>query len=325
MPININHATNTVKAADDDLVLDAGSSNNIDVSTKIVKNATDPVDAQDLATKAYVDNATSSGGQLTLGTPTDNTFGDGAYQQFDSQQTITDAIDDLNEVIENIRNDTFVKSVDFTGSPLVGGAGLAVTLNIQATGNANRYTIDWGDGTTQTATTDSTPTHTYTSNTGSPFTVDVEAFNNSGSGSGSTASKERVGYVTIYTATPVVSFAAYASASGGSPITQWDDGDTVYFENTTTNTSGATVQYTWEWGDGSSDDVVTSDSASGGVGGGRIGHTFTASTEQEVTRQVTLTLDSHNTATPGTTPTDDDASYKIYDTHTPEVALSTTI
>ena len=181
MPININHNSDKIKA-DADLVLDAGSSNNIDVSTKIVKNATDPVDAQDLATKSYVDNATSSGGQLTLGTPTDGSLTtDGALQTFTTATTITDAIDDLNETIENIRNNTFVKEVDFTGSPLVGGAGLAVTLNINATGNANRYTIDWGDGTTDTATTDSTPTHTYTSNTGSPFTVNVEAFNNSGS------------------------------------------------------------------------------------------------------------------------------------------------
>ena len=55
---------------------------------------------------------------------------------------------------------------------------------------------------------------------------------------------------------------------------QWDDGDTIYFENTTTNTSGATIQYTWDWGDGSSDDVINSDSVAGGVGGGRIAHTF---------------------------------------------------
>ena len=91
-----------------------------------------------------------------------------------------------------------------------------------------------------------------------------------------------------------------------------------------TNTGGATIQYTWEWGDGSSDDVISSDSVAGGVGGGRIAHTFALSTEQEVQRTVTLTLDSHSTATPGTTPTDDDATYKIYDDHTPEVALDLT-
>lgn len=323
MPININHNNDKIKA-DADLVLDAGASNNLDVSAKQVKNASDPTDPQDLVTKSYVDNVSGSGGNLTLGTPADGTFGDGAYENFTSGQSITDAIDDLNEVIENIRNNTFVKTVDFTGSPLVGGAGLSVTLNINATGNANRYTINWGDGTTDTATSDSTPTHTYTSNTGSPFTVNVEAFNNSGTGSGSTASKERVGYVTIYTATPVVSFAAYASATGGSPITQWDDGDTIYFQNTTTNTSGATIQYTWDWGDGSSDDVITTDTDTGGAQGSRIAHTFSASTEQEVQRTVSLTLDSHSTATPGTTPTDDDATYKIYDDHTPEVSLSAT-
>ena len=151
-----------------------------------------------MATKAYVDNATSSGGQLTLGTPTDGSLTtDGALQTFTTATTITDAIDDLNETIENIRNNTFVKEVDFTGSPLVGGAGLAVTLNISAVGNANRYTINWGDGTTDTATTDSTPTHTYTSNTGSPFTVNVEAFNNSGAGTGSSASEEKTAFVTI--------------------------------------------------------------------------------------------------------------------------------
>ena len=119
--------------------------------------------------------------------------------------------------------------------------------------------------------------------------------------------------------TPVVTFSAYAAASGGSPITQWDDGATIYFENTTTNTSGATVQYTWDWGDGSSDDVISSDSSAGGVGGGRLAHTFTASTEQEQSRTVSLTLDSHSTAYPPDIPTDDSNTYKIYDTHTPKL------
>ena len=71
------------------------------------------------------------------------------------------------------------------------------------------------------------------------------------------------------------------------------------------------------------DDVINPDSVAGGVGGGRIAHTFvqyrTRSTKNPIPK-----LDSHNTATPGTTPTDDDASYKIYDDHTPEVALDLT-
>ena len=59
----------------------------------------------------------------------------------------------------------------------------------------------------------------------------------------------------------------------------------------------------------------------GGVGGGRLAHTFTTSTEQEQSRTVTLTLDAHNVALPSDIPTDDSNTYKIYDTHTPEVSL----
>ena len=323
MPININHANNTLKADDNDLVLDAGSTGNVDVSAKQVKNASDPTDPQDLTTKAYVDSQSGSGGNLSLGTPADGTFGDGAYTQFSTGQTITDAIDDLNETIENIRNNTFVKSVDFTGTPLVGGAGITVNLTITSVGNPNRYTIDWGDGSTTTATTSTTPSHTYSTNTGSPFDVTVTAYNDGGTGSGSTASRERQSYVTVYTPDPEVSFAAYANPTGGSPITQWDDGDTVYFENTTTYTNGASVQYTWNFNDGTTA-TITADSQAGGVGGGRFAHVFAASNEADITKVVTLTLDSHSTATPGVVPLSDSITYKIYDDHTPEISQDIT-
>jgi hypothetical protein len=278
---------------------------------------------------SWVDVSTVStnvtGMTTTLDTPTDGSLTtDGAYVYWQTSTKVTDAIDDLNEVMENIRNSTFVKSVDFTSNITQGPQGTTVTLTITTVGNANRYTIVWGDGSTTTATSDSTPSHTYNTNVGSPFDVTVTAFNNSGSGTGSTVDKTRTSYITIYGPTPVVTFSAYAAASGGSPITQWDDGATVYFENTTTNTSGATVQYTWAWGDGSSDDVISSDAVAGGVGGGRLAHTFTTSTEQEQSRTVSLTLDSHSTAYPPDIPTSDSNTYKIYDDHTPDVALSST-
>ena len=266
----------------------------------------------------------SNGLDLTLGTPTDGgLYPPGAITDWQGTTKITDAIDDLNEALENIRNDTFVKEVDFVADQTVGGAGLTVTLTITTVGNPNQYEIDWGDGNTDT-TTDSTPTHTYSTNTGSPFTVTVTARNTSGSGTGSEANKTRISYIIIYTADPVVTFAAYSAPSGGSPITFWDDGATVYFENTTTNTSGATVQYTWDWGDSESDDIVTDDSNPGGVGGGRLAHTFTASTEQEAQRTVSLTVDSHSTAQPSVIPVDDNDTFEIYDTHTPSLTLDVT-
>ena len=300
MAININHQADKIKS-ESDLILDAGAANNIDVSAKIVKNASDPVDPQDLVTKVFLETAISNvdaGGDADTAT--------------------------VLEIIENIRIGAYVKSVDFVSDIVTGGAGLTATLTISAVGDPNRYTIDWGDGTQTTATTDSTPTHTYATNTGSPFDVNVTAFNNAGTGAGSSAQKLREDYITIFTGDPAVSFVVYDAPTGGNAITHWDDGDTVYFENTTTNTSGAVIQYTWDWADGSADDVINLDSVAGGVGGGRIAHTFALSTQQEVQRTVTLTLDSHSTATPSLLPLDDDASYKIYDTHTPDATSDIT-
>lgn len=272
---------------------------------------------------AAIGGGALTGNQIELATPTDASLTQyGAIATWTATTKVTDAVDDLNEAISNVINNTAVSNVDFTGDTVTGGAGLNVTLTVTADGNPNRYTIDWGDGTTDTASTDSTPSHVYATNSGSPFSVDVTAFNNVGNGTGSTSTKSRASYITIYTSDPVVTFTAYSAAIGGSPVTTWDDGDTVYFNNTTTNTSGATVQYTWSWGDGSADDVV-SDSDDGGVFGSRLAHTFTASTEEEITRSVSLTLDSHTTALPSAIPTDDSASFKIYDTHTPSVTLST--
>ena len=265
----------------------------------------------------------NTGMDLPLGTPTDTSLTtSGAYQSFTTSTKTTDAIDTLNEVIENVRNNTFVKSVSFVADQTSGGAGLVVQLTITAVGNANQFVIDWGDGSSNDTTSSTTPTHTYSSNSGSPFTVQVTASNTGGSGDGSFATFSRSEYITIATANPVVSFAAYAAPSGGSPITTWDDGATVYFQNNTTNIGGATIQFTWDWGDSSSDDVISSDSAAGGTAGARLAHTFTASTEQDVSRTVRLTLDAHNTADPSVIPTNSSSVFRIYDTHTPSVNLS---
>ena len=202
MAININHSADKIKS-ESDLILDAGAANNIDVSAKIVKNASDPVDQQDLVTKSYFEaNSGNSAIDLTLGVSSDSSWTDGAIEGWLQNTTVGDAIDDINEALLNVQNNTFVKGVDFTANITTGGAGLNTTLTITATGNPNRYTVDWGDGNSTTATSDSTPSHTYATNSGSPFDVSVTAFNNSGAGTGSTSTKLRQDYITIFTGDP---------------------------------------------------------------------------------------------------------------------------
>ena len=130
--------------------------------------------------KAYVDGQT--GAEIDAGAPTDGSWSTGgAYQGFANTDKVVNVLDDLNEIIENVRSNTFVRSVTFVANTTAGGAGTTVTLTTTVDGNANQFVVDWGDGNTDT-TSDSTPSHTYTSNSGSPFTVTVTASNTSGAG-----------------------------------------------------------------------------------------------------------------------------------------------
>jgi len=302
-----------------------------DGSTLTRASGANAINSSDLVTKAQLDalagGAGTDGFNLQLGNISsqgDASWTDGAVQTITNTTSVSQAIDDLNEAMENVRNNTFVKSVDFTVDNSVGGAPLVSTLTISTVGNPDRYTIVWGDGTTTTATADSTPTHTYSNNALSPFDVTVTAFNSSGSGTGSTASTEKVDFITLYTANPVADFDFYAAASGGSPVTLVDDGTALYFENTTTNIGGADATYTIEWGDGSANSNISQNDFPGGEAGSRLAHTFTSSTETDQEYTVKLTLDTHSTADPAVVPNNVSATVKVYDTHTPEVALDTT-
>ena len=282
----------------------------------------DSASALALIDSSYIE-ARQSSENLTLGNVTDGSLTDGAIQTLTPDTKIVDAIDELNEAMLNVSNNTFVRSVNFSGSPLAGGEGVSVTLSISPNGNANRYDVNWGDGTIDSAITDPTPTHTYSSNSGSPFNVTVRAFNNTGIGSGSSASFERISYIIVYTADPVANFAAYAAPTGGPALSFWQDGDTVYFENTTSNTTMANVTYRWTWGDGTQEDV-DSDNAPGGVLGPRIPHTFALSTETDVQRSPNLQILTHTTADPTVIddPVQRTRQYEILDSHSPSLSLT---
>ena len=258
--------------------------------------------ASHFVTKAQLDaGSASSGADLTMGASTDSSYTDGALQSLTNSTKVSDGIDFLNEALENVRNNTFVKSTDFTTNVASGGNPLSVTLTVTSVGNPNRYTIVWGDGDTTTATSDSTPSHTYTDNSNSPYTVAVTAFNNSGSGEGSTTTTSKSNFITLYTATPVADFDLYKVNSGGSALSgnnrEIDAGETIYLENTTTNSSSATCTYQVNWGDGTANSSVAS-GAAGDVGGGRLSHTYSSSSAG-TTFTITIQQTAHSTADPG--------------------------
>ena len=286
-------------------------------STLTTMEGANATTATQFVTKAQMDASASgsSGAELLLGAATDSSYTDGALQTLTTTTKISDGIDFLNEALENVRNDTFVKSVSFTSNNLSGGNPLSVTLTTTVVGNANRYTIDWGDGSSTTATSDSTPSHTYTDNSNSPYTVAVTAFNNSGSGEGSTTTTTKTNFITLYTATPVADFELYTLSSGGSALTgnnrEIDAGETIYLENTTTNSGSATCTYTVNWGDGSSTENVAS-GAAGDVGQGRLSHTYSADSGSS-TRTITLVQTAHSTADPGELNSTATDILKVYD------------
>ena len=197
------------------------------------------------------------------------TGGRGALRNFNSLTDLETVIDALNELAENVINDFAVTNVDFTSSPTAGGSPLSVTLTITNSGNANRYDIYWGDGTSTLNTADSTPSHTYTQPSGGSFTIEVTAKNTGGVGAGSSDSKTRTAYIVVYTPDPAVAFVFYRNSSGGSSLSGNDlyvvEGQFTYLDNNTTNTSGATVDYTVNWGDGSTNDTIANDTADGGA------------------------------------------------------------
>ena len=145
------------------------------------------------------------GGDLTLGTPNDGNLTDnGALNTFTSNSSLVNSIDDLNEVSFNIIRNTAVTEVGFTANTTAGAATLNVTLTITSSGNADRYDIDWGDGSSTDNTTDSTPSHAYTNVAGGLYTVVVTAKNSSGVGAGSSQTLTKAGFITVYTPAPVM-------------------------------------------------------------------------------------------------------------------------
>jgi len=254
-----------------------------------------------------------SGEQIVLGNPSDGSYSEGAIG-ISSETKIVDSIDSLNELALNMLKGTAVSALDFTSDKTTGGSPLTVTLTPTVVGSADSYQVDWGDG-----TVDSNLTHTYVDPTGGQFDVSIVATNTSAAvnSAGSTSEATKEDYITLFTPDPVVDFGAFSVASGGSALDNSElfviEGQSIYIENTTTNTSNADVSYTVTWGDGNTDSIADDDAA-GGVNGSRIEHTW-ADGSNTGTGMDTLELEltSHSTSDPDILPVTIQVPVKVYD------------
>jgi len=271
-----------------------------------------PILSTDAATKGYVDaqlgNVSSSvvGNVIPLGTPTDGNLADNnaAYLGFTTSTKVTDAIDILNSVSQNLFTNTFVRSVTFSSNVTAGGAGQTILLTMVPQGNVNQYTIQWGDGTSNTVTSSTTTTHTYATNVGTPFTIIVNATNTNGASPSNVANAVRTNYITIYAADPAMGFGMFRANVSSAPLSGNDlysiQGNVIYLQNTTTNTNTATVTWSINWGDGTYANVPNNSSA-GGVLGPYANKIYTASTGAG-TLAVNLALLTDDIANPSILP-----------------------
>jgi hypothetical protein len=238
-----------------------------------------PINSTDAATKGYVDsqigNVSSGvvGNVIPLGTPTDGnlTGNNAAYQGFLTSTTVTDAIDILNSVAQNLFTNTFVRSVSFSSNTTAGGVGQTILLTMVPQGNVNQYVIQWGDGTSNTTTSSSTVTHTYATNVGTPYTIIVTANNTNGASPSNVANAVRTNYITIYAADPAMGLSLFRANISASPLSGNDlytiQGNVIYLQNSTTNTNTATaVTWSINWGDGTYANVPNNSSAGGATG-----------------------------------------------------------
>ena len=302
------------------------------LSTLARLQASNAIASSDLVTKAQLDEVIGGGGGLSgfsvslgdISASGDASWTDGAVQTITNSTSISESIDKINEALENVRNEVFVKDIDATANVSSGGSPLSVQLTLNPTGNVNQYDVDWGDGNYSNAITTQYPTHTYTTNVGSPFDVVLTARNTNGSGEGSSATRTKENFISIFTANPTVDFAIYPSTSLASDlITNSDHGDTIYLDNNSTNTSGATVTYSVDWGDGGTSSI-SSDTVAGGAdsSAARLSHQFQTTAETDEAFTVELSLDSHSSADQSLIPMTTTEVHKSYAEHTPSVYLN---
>ena len=178
-------------------------------------------------------------------------------------------------------------------------------------GNTATYTVNWGDGSSDTVASDTAAggvdgarlAHTYASTGDTRYTITLTLNTHSTAAPADTPSSTTANF-DIYENTISPAFSASVTSGNNEESTS---GLVVTFTNNTTGSPGATStfssnKYTWVWDDGTTNDVNIGSGASGDTGQ-TISHTFAHSATDQAngtvkTYDVKLQVHTLNSATP---------------------------
>lgn len=257
--------------------------------------------------------ANLTGANVAIGSTTDGSVVDyAAYRYWTDNTSISDAVDNLNQVMLNVYQDTYVGVGDFTANVVAGPSPMTVAFTATTLGNPTSYEWDFGDGNFSTLRN---PTHTFSNDLGGQYTVYFKALNaagtrnatgNFGNGAlaqGSYADSNKIDYITLFTPLPIPAFSLDAVSI--------DDHSSVSF----TNLSQYAESYVINWGDGSTSPVA--DNADpGGTLGGTIIHTYD-NIAGDTLYSVTLDAFSSTAGPIGETVSSVATDVRVYGEHSP--------
>jgi PKD repeat protein len=271
------------------------------------------------------DELNLTGMDIILGTPTDTSLvTNSAYRYWTANTEVTNAIDNLNQVMLNVHQNTYVGVVDFTSNVLYGPSPLTVSFTSTHNGNPNTYEWEFRNSSNVVVDTSNVqhPVYTFNNTAGGTYSVYFKASNSAGTlggagsfgdpmqAQGSYADKLKVGYITLFTPAPIPTFELSAYSI--------NDQTSVTFVNHSLWASS----YTIHWGDGATS-TVASNFVNGGPDGPPIAHTYT-NVSGDALCPVTLDAFSPTAGPSGLTVTSAATNVKVYSGHAPAFTANVT-